>query len=986
MKPILRLVLFFVTSWFPSVVVDAVVGEDVLPEAQWISSDPPEEERGAAFFRKSFTVPPGVVKAVLLAACDERMNVWANGEKAAEVAGFERAVTLDLTRHVRPGQNLLAVRVDNDRHLPAFRLILELATDRGRQSWVVSDASWLCSRAQSDGWEEARFEALSWRPAFAHGEAGLKRWRSVFHATKTPDVYNSWMLASGTGRATDPAAITAPAGFRVELLRSAQPGEGSWIALAFDPRGRLTIAREQRGLLRFTLGTEAVEKVEVIDDTLLECRGLLYAHGSLYVNANNSKGFYRLRDTDGDDQFDEKKLLLQTTGGVGHGRNHIVLGPDGLLYLVHGNDVELPANFAADSPLAHFAPDQLFPERWGEQGSSDYVRPPHGHILQTDSDGKTWRLIAGGLRNPLDVAFNADGEMFTYEADNERDIAAPWYRPTRVLHLIPGGDYGWRPGAGKWPTYLPDTLPSALDIGVGSPCGIEFGTGSRFPPPLQRALFIADWAYGRILAVHLQPSGGSYRGNSETFVTGRPLNVTDLAFGPDGAMYFVTGGRGTQSGLYRVRFIGASGPPDESPREAATPELLLRRSIESLHTRPTADALPTIWRELGHADHWIRAAARIALEERPLHDWQEKAFAERDVSTALTALLALSRVASREVQPRLLTRLMALPLAELDNEQKLRAVRVFTVICARMGPPSREAAEGMVRNLEPIYPATGSWPLNHELCRLLVYLRAPSAVAKTTALLAAASTPEDLLHYLWHLRRLGDGWTVDQRRIVFEALRRAEQHQGARDFLQALRDSRQEFTAALSPVERAALGEIIQPVAAGLSPGAAVDPLKYRFTQAWTLADFPPEELARQGSAESGREAFTAAQCAHCHRVGRDAGGFVGPDLTDVGARYGRRDLLEQIIEPSKVIDDKFRNISITLRDGATYVGAVEREDERELSLLIGLNADDVIAVRKSEIAARAPSAESPMPAGLLNILNRQQIADLLTYLQSTRR
>src|SRR5678815_619718 len=113
-----------------------------------------------------------------------------------------------------------------------------------------------------------------------------------------------------------------------------------------------------------------------------------------------------------------------------------------------GNDVELPVDFASGSPFAHFAPDQLFPERWGEHGSTDSVRPPHGHILQTDAEGKTWRIIAGGLRNALDIAFNEEGEMFTYDADNERDIAAPWYRPTRVLHVIPGAEYGWRPGAG----------------------------------------------------------------------------------------------------------------------------------------------------------------------------------------------------------------------------------------------------------------------------------------------------------------------------------------------------------------------------------------------------------------------------------------------------------------------------------------------------------------------------------------------------------
>src|SRR5262245_10851268 len=158
----------------------------------------------------------------------------------------------------------------------------------------------------------------------------------------------------------------------------------------------------------------------------------------------------------------------------------------------------------------------------------------------------------GGLRNPMDVAFNADGEMFTYEADMERDIGAPWYRPTRVLHLVPGGDYGWRRGIGNLPPYSPDTLPAAVDIGVGSPTGIEFGTASRFPEPYRQALFIGDWAYGRILAVQLRPRGASYGGSFTEFLAGRPLNVTDLTFGPDGALYFVTGGRGTKSGLYRV--------------------------------------------------------------------------------------------------------------------------------------------------------------------------------------------------------------------------------------------------------------------------------------------------------------------------------------------------------------------------------------------------------------------------------------------------
>ena len=76
-----------------------------------------------------------------------------------------------------------------------------------------------------------------------------------------------------------------------------------------------------------TLSTDGkqIVKVETINDTLEECRGLLFAFDSLYVNANNSKGLYRLRDTDGDDIFDEEELLYASSGNVGHGRNDELL-------------------------------------------------------------------------------------------------------------------------------------------------------------------------------------------------------------------------------------------------------------------------------------------------------------------------------------------------------------------------------------------------------------------------------------------------------------------------------------------------------------------------------------------------------------------------------------------------------------------------------------------------------------------------------------
>ena len=147
--------------------------------------------------------------------------------------------------------------------------------------------------------------------------------------------------------------------------------------------------------------------------------------------------------------------------------------------------------------------------------------------------------------------------MFTYDADMEWDVGTPWYRPTRVNHVTSGSEFGWRSGTGKWPDFYPDSLSSVVDIGPGSPTGIVFGTGAAFPEKYQRALFISDWSYGIIYAVHMKEEGGSFVGEAEQFCSAAALQVSDMIVGPDdGALYFTIGGRRTQSGLYRVTYTG----------------------------------------------------------------------------------------------------------------------------------------------------------------------------------------------------------------------------------------------------------------------------------------------------------------------------------------------------------------------------------------------------------------------------------------------
>ncbi|HEX7900160.1 MAG TPA: heme-binding protein, partial [Planctomycetota bacterium] len=343
-------------------------------------------------------------------------------------------------------------------------------------------------------------------------------------------------------------------GFKVELLSEATPDQGSWVAMTFEPGGGLLVSPEKGPLHRVKDGV-----AKKLASGVGDAQGLLHAYGSLYVNGKgpDGTGLYRLFDRDGDGEFEETRLLRRwPIEMTEHGPHGIALGPDGRLYVMNGNYTKAPEDISPRSPHRRFAEDLLLPRQWDATGHAVGLLAPGGYVVRTDPDGKDWELFCGGLRNAYDLAFDAQGELFTYDSDMERDLGTPWYRPTRIFHLVAGGEYGWRSGTGKWPAEYPDVLPPAVNVGRGSPTGVTFGGGAKFPPRYRRALFAADWAFGRILAVHLEPRGATFAGSVETFVRGEPLNVTDLEVGPDGALWFITGGRGTRSRLYRVSYAG----------------------------------------------------------------------------------------------------------------------------------------------------------------------------------------------------------------------------------------------------------------------------------------------------------------------------------------------------------------------------------------------------------------------------------------------
>lgn len=802
-----------------------------------------------------------------------------------------------------------------------------------------------------------------------------------FSATPPEEDYNQWKQALNTNAATAAEQLTALPGFTVELLRSAQPAEGSWVAMTFDPRGRIIIAREDRGLLRLTLPSDsnALIAVQTINTNLLECRGLLFAYDSLYANANNSKGLYRLRDTRGDDQFDEVKLLRDTPGGVGHGRNQLTLGPDGMIYSIHGDDVGLPPEgAAAHSPFRHYAEDRLLPCEWDKHLFNAQARMPFGHLIRTDRDGKSWELVAGGLRNPFGIDFNPAGDLFTFDADMEWDAGLSWYHPTRVLHLVPGGDYGWRRGTGVLPVWSPDTLPSAVDIGLASPTAVKFGTKSNFPEPWRQALFILDWAYGKIHAIHLARGAAGYTGQAELFLKGRPLNVTGLDFGPDGAMYFVTGGRRTQSGLYRVKWAGPATPA--APSKASPAETNASKIAAGL----SSASLDQIWSQLNASDLWLRHSARIALESRPISEWRQSALTETRPTAALAGLLALTRAGGPPVQAALRSRLRDLLSPTLSADQQLLAIRAAAVSFIRHGQPGRPDAEEFLAKWEPLYPSPDA-RVNQSLCEMLVYLESTNVIRKTLPLLETAATQEEKFHYLFTLRLVKSGWTIAERRSYFEWLARARhEFRGANALPTALNYIRADAEVTLSSAEHAALAQTLALLDQPAAPAFAAATNR-AFVKEWTMGDLAGD-LAAVGhgrDAARGRRLFTEAGCAQCHRLGGE-GGVIGPDLTSVSARFDRRALLESIIEPSKVVAEVYRNVSLTLKSGAMVDGRIVSEDPRNLVLALNpVDPDQRRQVARADVASQRVSEVSPMPAGLLNTLTREEILDLLAWIES---
>jgi len=985
--------------------------EDVQPTAaapKWIWLGPAKDNQDI-YFRKEFEVKGPYTTVKLQATCDNSFRLSIDGKQVAEGSEWSEPVAKDVTSafgKTIEGKHVIAVKGHNDSG-PAGLLVRLSFEAKGKAPFVVvTDDSWRAAKKGTTGWNTAEFDAKGWEPATVVAILGGGSWGQITEASLAGTVPG----AAKVPHATPAETLKLAKGFKAELLYSVpKETQGSWVNLCVDPKGRLITSDQYGPLYRITspsLGGKAEDtKVEKLDLPLGGAHGLLWAFDSLYVMVNERGpqcGLWRVRSSDQGDTFEEPEYLRKFNNGGGeHGVHAVLPGPDGKsLYIVVGDMTQMLNPLDASRVPRLWGEDHLLPRMRDGNGFMAGVLGPGGCIYKTDPDGKKWELISTGYRNEFDAAFNRQGELFTYDADMEWDMNTPWYRPTRVCLATSGSEFGWRNGAGKWPPYYPDSLPAIYNVGPGSPTGMCFGYGARFPAKYQEALFMCDWSYGKLYALHLTPEGSAYKGELEEFASGAPLQLTDVVINPkDGAMYFAIGGRKTQSGLYRVTYVGKdSTAPSKGDDTTGAEARALRHKLEALHTGSDPSGVDTAWPYLGHEDRYIRFAARVAIEHVDPKVWQERALGEKDPATALGALLALVRATGQDPfhHPRkpgapvpgadlkvpVLEALQRIDWDRLSTPQRLDLLRIYAILFNRTGPPDGAWRQKLIARFDPHFPAV-SRDLNAELVQLLVYLEAPDIAAKAVKMMAEAPTQEEQMEYARALRVLKTGWTLSLRKDYFTWFLKAANFKGGASLGGFMKIMKGDAVTTLTDAEKTALKPILE--AAPLSPTPVIGKPR-PFVKEWKLDELTPiveNVLKTKRDFDRGRMLFGQANCFACHRLDNE-GGAMGPDLTGVAGRFNVRDLLESILDPSKEVSDQYAAVTITTTDGKSVTGRIVNQGNDSIMVMTNmLDPNGLVNVNARKVESVTKSKVSMMPKALLDTFKEDEILDLVAYLMS---
>ncbi len=671
----------------------AARGQEGATPPHWIwyptGRDLKETPAETRYFRKSFAVRETSRLAVEVTA-DHTFTLYLDGRAVASGEDWHQTHAVEVELSIGP--HVLAASASNDAPGPAGFLVRGSVLPLGQGVPVHTNSSWRTAATIPAGnlWTLVGFDDSKWVRASDLGALGTGPWG---HIANSQDAARRFRV---------------PEGFQVATA-AAPAVTGSVVAFTFDANGVPCVSIEGGPIARLIDHDKdgRYDRREVVEDQVRNCQGLLFTHGWLLAVGNGPKGtgIYRLGDSNKDGKFEQCELVRGTNGGMGeHGPHAIALGPDGRLYYNNGNHAHLKPPIDPASPVNIAYEGELLPHYNDSGGHAVGIMAPGGEILRSDDDGKTWKRVVAGFRNEYDFAFNTDGELFTFDSDMEWDVGLPWYRPVRVNHCPIGAEFGWRNGSGKWPSYYVDSLPSVVDVGRGSPTGVTFYQASQFPPQYHDSFLVCDWSQGRILAVNLKREGASYAGTTSELVSGQPLNCTDIEVGPDGSVYFTTGGRGTQGGLFRVSWTAAKPGSGNDVRGTGGIRSSDAEKFERFKDRMKAISIDSPLAAIS-IDSPLASFSQRRIDEIRAKDADRwKRFLEELAKTPATAGLGSARSRIRALD--LLCQFGPQPSDELlialaaDNDMAVRA-RAVGLLGQRSSQPVRDALERALEDDDP---------------------------------------------------------------------------------------------------------------------------------------------------------------------------------------------------------------------------------------------------------------------------------------------
>lgn len=405
--------------------------------------------------------------------------------------------------------------------------------------------------------------------------------------------FAAWGLLAAVG--FDAALPRCPAGWTVELVAQT-PRLKHPSVVCCAPDGRVFVAEDPMDMGTDNSGkpTDRVlcfhpnGKVTTFAENLHAVFGLAYIDGKLYVH--HCPKFSVFTDA-GSVGKDRKDLIATTNPNPGPGFNdhipsNVRLGMDGWLYMSVGDKGVFGAV--------------------GTDWSTAELRG--GGVLRFRPDGSKLEVYCTGTRNHLDVAIDAEDEMFTY--DNTDDGNGWW---TRVTHMVDGGFYGY---PWDYKPRRPYTLWMMADYGGGSPTGALAYNEDALPAAYRGNLFLCEWGRKQLLRLTAARDGGTFRiAAREDFLTAgaaefRPVGI---AVSPDGLSLYVTdwnfGGWKQNVSAGRLLKVTYTGGPSGA---AAKPAWY----IPAATGKPFEAATDELVKGLMHPAQCVRLAAQRRLAER----------------------------------------------------------------------------------------------------------------------------------------------------------------------------------------------------------------------------------------------------------------------------------------------------------------------------------------------------------------------------------